>query len=595
MTFCRLGNENFRGCLKAWIFIRQKRTSAWSIQEPIKKRALREKNIQKSCTLSWENAIIIGMIPAIDQLPDDIKTLKEIIIEGFTHRDQENALLKEQIRLLQAMLYGRKSEKLQPATDEHQLRLDFGGEPVVEPVQSATEEKETKVPVKGHSRRKGGRKPLPAEFSRVENVIDISDAEKLCECGCMKTRIGEETSEQLEHVPASWTVIVNVRPKYACRNCEGTESEGPTVAIAPVPEQIIPKSIATAGLLALIIVSKFVDALPFYRQSSMFARNGVDLSRGTMCSWATKVAALLKPVIELFTERIVKSPVINADETRIQVLKEADRKAKNHSWMWVFRGGGRDRPTILFHYHQSRAGKVAENILRGHKGIIQTDGHSGYNFIGDNPNQTNAGCWAHVRRKFFDALKAAGEKAAPGLAHEAIDIIRELYKIEKEPQANNLDFDQIKELRQAEAKPILDEFKKKLDKWKLAVTPKSLTGKAVSYALNQWEKLIVYLSDGRISIDNNSAENAIRPFAVGRKNWLFNDSADGAAAAAIFFSILETAKANGLEPYWYMRFLFEKLTELKTKEDFIPFIPQNIDKQLLLDLRAKHMNLNSTN
>ena len=134
MTFCRLGNENFRGCLKAWIFIRQKRTSAWSIQEPIKKRALREKNIQKSCTLSWENAIIIGMIPAIDQLPDDIKTLKEIIIEGFTHRDQENALLKEQIRLLQAMLYGRKSEKLQPATDEHQLRLDFGGEPVVEPV-----------------------------------------------------------------------------------------------------------------------------------------------------------------------------------------------------------------------------------------------------------------------------------------------------------------------------------------------------------------------------------------------------------------------------------------------------------------------------
>lgn len=545
--------------------------------------------------MSWENAIIIGMKPAIDQLPDDIKTLKEIIIEGFTHRDQEIALLKEQLGLLQAILYGRKTEKLQSATDEHQLRLDFGDEPVVEPTQVVPEEKEIKVPVKGHSRRKGGRKLLPAEFPRVENIIDVSDAEKLCECGCMKTRIGEETSEHLEHVPAAWKVIVNIRPKYACRNCEGTESEGPAVAIAPVPEQIIPKSIATASLLALIIVSKFVDALPFYRQSNMFARNGVDLSRGTMCSWATKVAALLKPMIEVFIELIIQSPVINADETRIQVLKEADRKAKSHSWMWVFRGGGRDRPTILFHYHQSRAGKVAENILRGHKGFIQTDGHSGYNFIEDNPDQVNAGCWAHSRRKFFDAVKAAGENAAPGLAHEAINIIRELYKIEKEAQANNLDSDQILKLRQAEAKPVLDEFKKKLDKWQLVVTPKSLTGKAINYTLNQWEKLIVYVSDGRLAIDNNSAENAVRPFAVGRKNWLFNDSVDGATAAATFFSILETAKANGLEPYWYMRFLLEKLTELKTKEDFLPFIPQKIDKQLVLDLRAKHMNLNSTN
>lgn len=545
--------------------------------------------------MSWENAIVIGMKPAIDQLPDDIKTLKEIIIEGFTHRDQENALLKEQIRLLQAILYGRKTEKLQSASDDHQLRLDFGDEPVVEPTQVVPEEKETKVPVKGHSRRKGGRKLLPAEFPRVENIIDISDAEKLCECGCMKTRIGEETSEHLEHVPAAWTVKVNIRPKYACRNCEGTESEGPAVEIAPVPEQIIPKSFATASLLALIIVSKFVDALPFYRQSNMFARNGVDLSRGTMCSWATKVAALLKPVIELFIELIIQSAVINADETRIQVLKEADRKAKSHSWMWVFRGGGRDRPTFLFHYHQSRAGKVAENILRGHKGFIQTDGHSGYNFIEDNPDQVNAGCWAHSRRKFFDAVKAADENAAPGLAHEAIDIIRELYKVEKEAQTNNLDSDQILRLRQAEAKPVLDEFKKKLDKWKLVVTPKSLTGKAVNYTLNQWEKLIVYVSDGRLAIDNNSAENAIRPFAVGRRNWLFNDSPDGATAAATFFSILETAKANGLEPYWYMRFLLEKLTELKTKEDFLPFIPQKIDKQLVLDLRAKHMNLNPTN
>jgi len=556
---------------------------------------LQEKNIQKSCILGWKNAIIIGMTPAIDQLPDDVKTLKEIIIKGFTQRDQENALLKEQLRLLQAILYGRKTEKRLPATDDHQLLLNFDDEqPAVESPKSAPEnEKEAKVNVKEHARCKGGRKPLPANLPRIENIIDIPESEKLCECGCMKSRIGEETSEQLEHVPAFWQVKVNIRYKYACCNCEGTESEGPTVSIAPVPAQIIPKSIATPSLLAHIIVSKFVDAQPFYRLSNIFARNGIELSRGTMCNWMTRVATLLKPLIQIFLEMLMQSPIINADETRLQVLKEEGRKATSQSWMWIFRGGGTDRPTILYHYHHSRAGKVADNILAGYKGYIQTDGYSGYNFIEKNPGQIHLACLAHARRKFFDAGKAAGEKATPGIAHEAIDVIQTLYQIEKEARSKNLNSEQIFELRQAQSKPILAELKGKLDKWKIMVTPKSLTGKAIKYTLNMWEKLNVYTTDGRLSIDNNSVENAIRPFAVGRRNWLFNDTVEGAIAAAIFFSILETAKANGLEPYWYTRVLLEKLPELKTKEDFLSYTPQNIDKKLVSDLQAKYMNLNS--
>lgn len=511
------------------------------------------------------------MTPAVDQLPNDIKTLKEIIIQGFTHRDQEIAVLKEQLKLLQSMVFGRKSEKSQPADNSQQLLLNFDEEAVDKSLPLISANNDKPVVVSGHS-RKPGRKAISDELPRIENVVDVPDADKVCTCGCMKTRIGQETSEQLEYVPAKWLVIKNIRPKYACRHCEGTESEGQTVSIAPVPEQIIPKSFATASLIAYIIVSKFVDALPFYRLSNMFSRNGVELSRGTMCNWTIKVAALLKPVTDIFKEMIMKSPLIHADETTFQVLKEVGRKASDKSYMWVFRSGGCEKTTILFHYSHSRSGKVAGNIIAGYKGYIQTDGYAGYNFIEKDSEQIHLACWAHVRRKFFDAVKTAGEKAEPGIAHEAIDIIKNLYKIEKDARNANLGPEKIFELRKAEAKPILDLLKAKLGKWELLVTPGSLVGKAVKYALNQWDSLIRYVEDGRLPIDNNSVENAIRPFAVGRKNWLFADSVEGAAASATIYSILETAKANGLEPYWYMRILLEKLPGLKNREDFLLYI-----------------------
>jgi transposase len=293
---------------------------------------------------------------------------------------------------------------------------------------------------------------------------------------------------------------------------------------------------------------------------------------------------------ELFIENILNAGYLHADETPFQVLKEVGRKAEEKSYMWVFKTGDLDRPVILFVYADNRSGKTPEAILQEYKGYIQTDGYAGYNYISRNADQIHLCCWAHVRRKFLAAINAAGKKAVPGIAHKAFDIIKELYKIEIDAKNNNSTSEDIFKVRQEKALPLLKEFKDKLQRWERAVLPKSLTGQAIKYTLKIWDELNVYLSDGRLKIDNNSAENAIRPFAVGRKNWMFSDTSMGARASANFYSIIETARANELDPFWYLYFLFEKLPELHTKEDFIPWLPQNIDREELETFRNNHLN-----
>lgn len=521
------------------------------------------------------------MAPARDQLPDDVTTLKDVIIQNY----YEVEALKEENRLLKAALYGRKSEKQTPE-QSGQLLLNFGeeAEPVIIPAKTEDE----KTSVKAHSRKKSGRKALPEHLDVVEQIIDISDTDKVCGCGCQKARIGAETSDHLEHIPAKSYILRLVRPKYACRSCEGTEDDNPTVSIAPVPEQIIPKSFATASLLAYILTSKFADAIPFYRLSTMFERNDIEISRGTMCNWAVRVAALLKPMLEVFKKYIFAYPVVQADETGLQVLKEPGRKASSRSFIWGFRGGSPDKPAIIFYYNASRAGKVPMNFLAGYTGFIQADGYNGYKFIDNEITQIRVGCWAHARRKFVDAIKVAGDNAQPGVAHQAVDIIKQLYSIEKEARDKGYQPEQIYQLRQSASKPVLEDFKKKLFVWQSALPPKSLSGKAVSYTIKEWSALEKYLADGRIQIDNNLMENSIRPIAVGRKNWLFNDTPEGAAASTIIYSIIETAKANGLEPYWYLRVLLEKLPALKSEEDFSPYIPQNIDRSMIQAMKDKY-------
>jgi transposase len=322
-------------------------------------------------------------------------------------------------------------------------------------------------------------------------------------------RMGEEVSEQLEVIPAQAKVIRHVRPKYACRVCQGVDTEGGAVKIAPPAEQLIPKSIATPGLLAFLMVNKFADALPFYRQEKIFARMGVELSRTTMCSWAMEVADRLSPLLHLMRDQIRAGPYVQIDETPLQVLEDPG----STSQMWVYRGGQPRAPTIFYAYHPSRSGDVPFEFLDGYRGWVQTDGYAGYDKLGSCEGVVMLGCWAHARRKFVDVTKAASMGSA---AHEAIEYIRKLYAVETDAEQRSLDETQRAELRRSKTVPMLQEFHGWLMKLQDQTPPQGLLGKAVNYTLGQWDRLERYVQHGMLRPDNNLAENAIRPFVVGR-------------------------------------------------------------------------------
>ena len=513
--------------------------------------------------------ILSGCEPSKDIL--EPQQIIASLVEEFAKKEQfyesEIKFLKEQIRLLQDKLFGKKTEKIKP--DEHQLLL-------FDEVADTTQDIKDTIEVPGYKRKKSGRRPLPSDLPRIEVIHDLSDEEKICFCGCQKSCIGEEVSEQLDIVPARMQVIKNIRLKYVCRNCEGVENDEPAVSIAPVPLQLIPKSIATPGLLAHVLTAKFVDALPFYRQEKQFIRLGVDLSRATMCNWAMKVAEKCKPLLELLHDEILSGPLINIDETTLKVLKEHRSK----SYMWIFRGGTRGRPSLVYQYHATRAGDVAASYIRGYKGYVQTDGYSGYDFLDRWEGIQHIACWAHVRRKFMDVTKVSSKKKR-GQADKALTIIKKLYKIEKNARALELTPEELYTERQEKALPILESFKKWLNQKSIQTPPKGLLGKAITYAMNQWDRLVRYTEQGFTKPDNNDAENAIRPFVVGRRNWLFAGNPEGARASAALFSLIETAKANDLEPYHYLRYLFERLPVADTTEDYKSLLPQNLSPEQL--------------
>jgi len=516
----------------------------------------------------------------VSTLPDDTESLKRIIVEQQGHFDKETGILLEQIRHLRDKLFGRKSEKMADDSGARPLPLFDMPEPEDTELPDA-EEKKIEIP--GHTRKKAGRKPLPEDLPRVEVVHDLPEEEKVCGCGCQLSRIGEEVSEQLDIIPARMQVIRNIRPKYACRQCEGVEDDGPSVKIAPVPAQIIPKSMATAGLLAYVLTGKFVDALPFYRQEKQFIRLGVELNRATMCNWAMKAAEACQPLLNLLQEEVVSGPVVNVDETPVQVLNEPGRDPTSKSYMWLFRRGGPKKKILLYQYHPTRAGDVASAFLRGFEGYVQTDGYSGYDFLDSVPGIRHIGCWAHSRRKFMDVIKAQGKnRKKTGSADVALKYIRDIYKIEKEAKKKELSAKEIYLVRQEQSKPTLEQFKKWLAIRALQTPPKGLLGKAISYTLKQWDRLVGYLEDGVLSPDNNAVENGIRPFVVGRKNWLFSGTPRGAAASAALYSLIETAKANDLEPYSYLRYIFEELPTATTLEDVEALLPWRLDKKKLL-------------
>lgn len=375
----------------------------------------------------------------------------------------------------------------------------------------------------------------------------------------------------MDIIPQQVVVIRHIRKKYGCACCE----QG--IKTAPLPPQPIPKSLASPGTLAFVNTAKFVDGLPLYRIEKILDRIGVDLSRATLAQWVIRSGLMIQILINLLQDEMLEGPLIHIDETTLQVLKEPGRPATSKSYIWVRRGGPPDHPILLFDYHPSRGGEVPLRLLDGFTGILVTDGYAVYTNVARVYGLTHAGCWTHARRKYDEALKAMGGKAKAkgGKAMQGLSYIRKLYAVER--LAQELSPEERHALRQEKSRPVIEEMRAWLDRSVLQVPPKSALGKALAYTLNHWEPLTRFLDDGLIPLDNNPAENAIRPFVVGRKAWLFADTVAGAEASANLYSLVETAKANGLEPYRYLRHVFTHLPAAQSVEEIEALLPTRVD------------------
>jgi transposase len=330
----------------------------------------------------------------------------------------------------------------------------------------------------------------------------------------------------------------------------------------------------TPGLLAFLFVNKYVDHLPFYRQEKRFERIGIQISRQDMSFWQRKVFEALEPLFELLKKHIKSGPVLQMDETPVQVMKEPDRPDTRKSYMWLARGGPPDQPVVLYTYRETRGANHIEDLVAGFSGYLQTDGYEAYETVlKGRKGIVHVGCFAHARRKFVEASK--GSKKA-GSAQECLKRIGKIYAIERELRARELSADDFLAERNQQVEPVLGDLKAWLEKKAGQVPPQTLIGKAVHYTLGQWEKLIRYLDHPELTPDNNAAENAIRPFVLGRKNWLFSGSPAGAESSCGMYSLIETAKQNGLSPYFYLFQVFEKAPFLKNSDDWKSLLPWNI-------------------
>ena len=480
----------------------------------------------------------------IESLPDDPATLKKVLSQVMSRYQY----LEEQFRISQHKQFGQSAEG-------HPGQGELFNEAEALAVESDTQEEAI-----SYTRKKPTRKPLPKGLPREVIVHDISDEEKVCGCCAGELhRIGEDKSEKLQFIPAQVKVIEHVRPKYACRTCE-KDGISNTVKQAPVPHSVIPKGYATPSLLSQIITSKYQYGLPLYRQESMFKQHGIELSRKTMADWIIRCAELFKPLYDQLHQHILKQPVIAADETTLKVVESE----KVNSYMWLYASGA-DSPTgnisgteipniVLYDYHNSRAGQCAVDFLKGYSGYLQVDGYQGY----EQTQATLIGCWAHARRKFMEAKKGAGKKGS-GKADWALNHIQKLYRLETQLKDKTVEERYI--TRQEKSVPLLSQLHMWLMKSAQQVLPKTKLGEAIQYCLNQWKKLERYTLDGLLSIDNHRAERGIKPFVIGRKNWLFSQTATGANASAVLYSIIETAKANDLNVFEYVMTCLDELSQ----------------------------------
>ncbi|WP_386630137.1 IS66 family transposase [Sulfitobacter geojensis] len=506
-------------------------------------------------------------------LPDDIDALKAIILASQAKMSEQDGIIERKedriIRLEKLLadfkraLYGAKSEKGHP--DQYHLAL----EDIETAMAVVHAEDEAVDPPKttGTSKSRAERGVLPKHLPRIEEIIapDVT-----CSCGMERHIIGEDVSERLDIVPAQFRVIVTRRPKYACRSCEAG------VVQAPAKPRLIEGGMPTEATVASVIVSKYADHLPLYRQSQIYARQGVDIDRSTLAFWVGKAAHELKPVHDALLAHLKTSSKLFMDETPAPVLDPGRGKAKKGCFWALARDdrswNGPEPPGVAFTYAPGRSGKHAVEILQGFEGILQVDGYAGYNRVldlRDNQPIQLAYCWAHARRKLYELTH---NNAAP-IAEEGLKQIAALYRIET--QARGASADERLAIRQQKSEPKIKAFKTWLDQARSQVSAKSPTGEALKYIAKYWDGLILFLGDGRIEMDSNPVERTIRPIALQRKNALFAGHDAGAANWAMLASLIETCKLNLIEPHSYLSGVLAAIVNGYKQKDIDQLLPWN--------------------
>jgi transposase len=502
------------------------------------------------------------MLAFPESLPDNDDALRQVSLSLLAACHAQARELKEKTLLIESLKFelarikrwkfGAASEQL----DAHQLGL--WEEDLATDLAAAELRQEQTAPAQTGKRRPQ-RQALPAHLPRIEHRHELQDC-TCAACGQALTVIGEDISEQLDIIPAQFFVHRHIRPQYACRSCE-------TVTAAPLPPQIIDKGLPAPGLLAQVLTAKYMDHQPLYRQAVIYARQGVFLPRSTQVSWIGACEVALEPLVLRLREILLAEPYLQADETTVPVL--APGTGKTHTgYLWVYRSGPwSSLQVVLFDYADSRAKRWPTQFLADFEGILQVDGYAGYNDVLQRKAIIEAGCWSHARRKFFDVLKATRSPTA----QEALRRIGQIYHIEA--AAKDLDAKARTQARQEQAGPLLSEFKAWLDDTLLKLPPQSSLAQAIGYTLGRWPALGVYLNDGRVHIDNNPIERAIRGVALGRKNYLFAGSPSGARRAALIYSLIETCKLNGVEPYAYLKDVLTRLPTLPYRQldDLLPW------------------------
>lgn len=471
--------------------------------------------------------------------------------EKLKNYEQQISWLTEQLSTLKRSQFGKKSERWE---SNEQLIFNEVEKESKKP-EAGNDELEAEVEVKGHTKKRGHRQPLPTNLPREIEKIELPAEEQISEDGTPLKIIGWEKSEKLKYEPAKMSIVEIHRAKY------GPDS-GDYEKTAPPPPAIIPKGIATPELLAAIIVGKYCDGMPLYRQEEFFSRHGIELSRGTMARWVVKAAEAFRPLWNVLSDRLLASFYVACDETTVQVLKENGRRAEDKSWMVVRSTPYGDKKIVLFDYSPSRKQSMIKELFLDYQGIVQCDGLNIYDVLSD---CTRIGCAMHARRRFEQAA-VDGAKAGKSLGEEGLNFFKRLYDFEEE--IKDKPPDEKFQAREKIARPIWEELKTWGELNQRKVPKQSKIGQGFSYLLGEYEYLTGYLKDGRLNIDNGFTERMIRKFAIGRNNWLFSDTVEGAEASSLFYSLVITAKVNEVNPYRAMVQLCTEVPKAKTLEDY---------------------------